>query len=296
MIMYYRKFFSGVIEDMKVLTGSTITAYGGIGGASGYRSTIMTPVLCRAVVDVLKEIGFAEACCGLESGSPVTYGEIFPYGADKQGIQVFFGYTGASSYTHTYIRVAVIPDSDTSKAGNSADVYGGQMGCQITSSSTGINVPYRFYVTVKGDPVSFLSVAVGTYAAPESEIIIFGFGRGEDCLGNPAVCYSPFAQNSLYFLDLDKKVYINQTSPITAVSASSISYSANDLVVAGCPPDTVALIPWRYEQLLGVTLDNCYCVPKSLTTATTDQAFLIGGEEYWLLRFGRILAKCPTKL
>ncbi len=296
--MYYRKYFSGTIDNLAVLTGNTVTSSTtGAGGMTTlyYRSLKTTPVLCRAIVEVLQEIGLTEAACRLEPGDPATYGEIFPYGADMQGMQVYFGYQSGSN-CHYSARVTLCPDSNVNAAKNAADSWGVSLNIQIASATSGSNVPYRFYVTVKGDPVSFLQVAVSAYSAPEKEIGLFGFGKGKDCFGNDVVCYTGLSSNPLYFFDARKKTYVNQLTPAAAAANSLVSNTAAEIVVKGCPEDAVALIPWIDVPLAGVTLDNCYCVPTSLTTATAEQAFLIGGEEYWLLRNGRILARCPTKL
>lgn len=297
--MYYRKYFSGTIDTLAVTAGTGITAAAGGGGTTSlyYRSLKTTPVLCSAIVDVLKEIGLEDAACGLDPGVPAGYGEIFPYGADKQGIQVFYANNTNNTTVHGNVRVALCPDTDLNTLKVAANSYGGTVVCNITNSLSGNNVPYRFYITVKGDPKSFLQLFVGNYSAPENEAGLFGFGRGKDCYDNDIVCYAPLSQNSgLYFFDLNQKTYINQQTPVSTAANSFIGGTVNDFIVKGGAEDTIALIPWINIPLLGVTLDNCYCVPTSLTTATTDQAFLIDGQEYWLLRYGRVLAKCPTKL
>lgn len=297
--MYYRKFFSGTIDTMAVGVGTGNTALTGGGGATTlyYRSLKTTPVLCNAIVDILKEIGLPDAACSLDPGVPAEYGEIFPYGRDRQGIQVFFANSANTTTIHSNARIVLCPDTDLNTLKVAANSYGGTVVCNITSSLSGNNVPYRFYITVKGDPNSFLQLFIGNYSTPGSETGIFGFGRGKDCYDNNIVCYAPLAQSSgLYFFDLDKKTYINQQTPVSVAANSFIGGTVNDFIVKEGAVDTIALIPWINIPMLGVTLDNCYCVPASLTTATADQAFLIDGEEYWLLRNGRILAKCLTKL
>lgn len=296
--MHFRKFFSGTIDSLPtaVGTGTTNGAAGGGGLGTGYRSLKTTPILCSAIVEVLRMIGLDQAECSLDPDNPATYGEIFPYGSEKQGIQFFFGYKYVNS-AHSYINVGLYPDSSISAANVAANSAGVQSQLQITSATSGTDVAYRFYVTVKGDPKSFVKVMVGSYSSPESETDIFGFAKGKDCFGNTVVCYAPFGgAYAMYFFDLDKKTYVNQATPVTAADSSSQAANSVAQKVKGCPPEKIALIPWIETFLLGVTLDNCYCVPTALTAATTDQAFLIGGEEYWLMRNGKLLAKCPTRL
>lgn len=296
--MYFRKYFSGTVDSLPTTVGAGVTNSAAGGGTLGvgYRSVKITPILSSAIVEVLRMIGLGQAECSLDQANPATYGEIFPYGSEKQGIQVFFGYkyvTGA----HNYINVGLYPDSSISAANVAANSVGFQSQLQITSATSGTDVAYRFYVTVKGDPASFVKVMVGNYSSPESEIEVFGFAKGKDCFGNTVVCYAPFGGSyAMYFFDLDKKTYINQATPVSAAESSSQASNSAIQKVKGCPPEKIALIPWIETLLLGVTLDNCYCVPTVLTTATTDQAFLIGGEEYWLMRNGKLLAKCPTRL
>lgn len=298
--MYYRKYFSGIIDSLVTTTGTGVTVATGGGGGTAlyYRSLKVTPVLCNAIVDVLQEIGLEDAACSLDPNSPEIYGEIFPYGPDKQGIHVYFGYNSANNTSsHGTMRIALCPDADVTALRRTADSFGYQSNNSITSVLSGNNVPYRFYVIVKGDPKSFLQVFVGNYNNPENEMGIFGFGRGKDCFGNDVVCYAPFIGNySGYFFDLVKKTFVNKLNPINTINNSMVSGSTTEVILKGCALDTIALIPWIDIPLQGVTLENCYCVPTSLTTATTDQAFIIEGQEYWLLRYGRILAKCPTKL
>ena len=297
-IMYYRKYFSGTIDSMAwAAAGATSSAGAGNTATLYFRSLKTTPVLCTAIVDVLKEIGLNQAACSLDQASPVTYGEIFPYGTDKQGIQVFFGHNTVNQASlHISLRICLYPDSDVSAAKTTGNSYGSSMTNTITAGTTGTNIEYRFYVTIKGDPESFVMVFVGTYADPDAENLIFGFGKGRDCFGNETVCYAPLAYNNgLYFFDAVRKTYINKKEPVRIISNSQIGY-LEAAVVKGCPDDTIALIPWMESSLLGVTLDNCYHVPVSLTTETVDKSFLIEGMEYWLFRYGRLLAKCPTKM
>lgn len=294
--MYYRKYFSGTC-NLNGALGEAYTPLVGGGGSTQlyYRSLVTTPILCNAIVDVLREIGLTEAECCLDPTKPDTYGEIFPYGVDTQGIHVFFGNANTSNI-HIMCHLAIGPDADIN-AMRSAASYGYASTYYIVKTATGTDVPYRFYVTVKGDPTSFLQVSITLYNDLDTEINLISFGKGKDCFGNDVVCYAIGNQTfHLYFLTLNGKTYVNQVTPVSSITDSSVNKDQNETIVKGCPADTIALIPWCYEPLLGVTLDNCYCVPTSLTTANTDQAFLIDGEEYWLLRNGKILARCPTKL
>lgn len=294
--MYYRKYFSGTCNLAGTVNEIATPLVGG-GGATQlcYRSLVTTPILCNAIVDVLREIGLKSAECCLDPTKPDIYGEIFPYGMGTQGIHVFFGNTTNNSL-HTLCRVALGPDSDINVMRSTASFYYA-LNLQITQNITGSDVPYRFYIVVKGDPTSFLQILISIYNGLDSETELISFGKGKDCFGNDVVCYATFGQTfNLYFLTLHGKTYVNQVTPVSNIVDSSVDKNQNLTIIKGCPADTIALIPWCYEPLLGVTLDNCYCVPTSLTTASQNQAFLIDGEEYWLLRNGRILARCPTKL
>ncbi len=296
--MYYRKYFSGVVDTLAVTTGVTITSkpVGAGAGKTQYRSLKTTPILCNAIICVLQEIGLPTATCRLDAADPDTYGEIFPYGDNTQGIHIFFGNT-ASSTCHNTVMVMLCPDSSIKAATSSTDSGNTYINCQITSASTGTDVPYQFYITVKGDPNSLLEVMLSSYAAPDTEIELFSFGKGTDCFGTDVVCYSVINGTTLYFFDMRGKTYINRETPITNIAQSAHVHAYTDTIVKGCPPDTVALIPWIYEPLVGVTINNCYCVPTSLVGTNNDErAFLINGEEYWLFKLGRILARCSTKL
>jgi hypothetical protein len=296
--MYYRKYFSGVVATLISTLNETYTPTVGAGGSTQrqYRSMVTTPILCNAIMEVFQEIGLTDAACHLDPAEPDTYGEIFPYGTGTQGVHVYFG-SATMSNLHSMCRVGIGPDADINTMGSASSSIGLNVNFNMLQTTTGTDVPYQFYVTVKGDPVSFLRVFVSSYNTLDTETELFSFGKGKDCFGNNIVCYSPQSvTTNLLFFDLDERTYVNQIAPTYNVSDSAVSHSQNETIVKGCPTDTIALIPWSYNPLLGVSLDNCYCVPMSLTTATSDQAFLINGEEYWLLKNGRILARCSTKL
>lgn len=296
--MYYRKYFSGVVDTLMSTLNETYTPAVGMGGSTQlhYRSMVTTPILCNAIVEVLREIGLTEAVCSLNPSEPDTYGEIFPYGPGTQGFHVFSGNANLNNL-HNMFKVTIGPDSDINALRSQTASSGLSVSFNMLKSTTGTDVPYQFYVIVKGDPTSFLQVLVSSYNTLDTETELIRFGKGKDCFGNSIVGYSQCGPGvNLFFFNLERKTYVNQITPVSVISDSAVVSGRAETSIKGCPADTVALIPWSYKPLLGVTLDNCYCVPTSLTTANADQAFLINGEEYWLLWNGGILARCTTKL
>lgn len=252
--MYYRKYFEGMIDAAGNFRQVTIN--GTTAKVSNYAK--QTDIINEAVKETLLAAGIA---CEYDSETCTLRINGFPLQIISVNQQAYF-----NIYR-----------------------YGAASAFELNNSSSfarfsGVN--YKFYVTIKGDPQSILSVSIGTYATPNMETLGFRLAGIVDQRNQlRLVGLKSIGTTSNYWLhkedgtpygDIESPRFDNSLAVDNVLSQSGSLYPLVDCI----------------DQTGFLKMPNCY---RGQYNLGANSFYRIGGDVYF---YGNdsILAKCITEI
>lgn len=247
--MYYRKYFAGTVENANL---TRITAdISGVGNRT--ESCVIDDVICRAIKETLEDVGVS---C--------------EYASENSVLQI----EGLS--------VQILRYSN----GLYCSANGVVIGSMTTNSPFSGNA-YRFYVTLKGDIDSVLTIAIGYYGTPAADAYGFAIGKGIDLKDGSqvrmitSIGYAVSSNGTSFFIIKDNKIFSDHKSTVNfgfvMPNIPTLSGNGTEITLVEC-----------VAQAGRFKLDNCYFGNAALGNG---EFYNIGGEIYYKLS-SFILVKC----
>ncbi len=268
--MYYRKYFSGDIDDTTITT--SVKFGNDISNTTVYVNQSI--IIGNAIADTLKDIGV-----------DAQYNEeTFILHFNKKydhGVYIFF--TAQNSYTMALYSNEI---GLTNKSNSSASYplfsipYGSQSGS------------YKFYITLKGEPKTMMLSEIGYYANPSKGSYFFIWGYCNDIrynkklfLWNASAALGSARSGKYYVRNIDSTLVEGYTGTTAQVNFRIIRLNSNDA-------NTLPLINlFSYDGFF--ILENCFFGTSQISS--TDTFYLIDEEEYYILDDYTII-KCKTEM
>lgn len=180
--MYYRKYFAGTVENANLTR--TTADISGVGNRT--ESYVMDDVICRAIKETLEDV---EISCEYTSENSVL---------QIEGVSVQILRYSNGLYCSANGVVIGNMSSYTPFNGNN----------------------YKFYVTLKGNIDSVLTIAIGYYSLPATDLNGFAIGKGKDLKDGSQIHVITLissainASNSSFYIIKDNKIFSDYKSVV----------------------------------------------------------------------------------
>lgn len=202
--MYYRKYFSGSVENAN-LTRNTVDISNNSNKTDYY---VVSDVVCRAIKETLEDVGIT-----------CTY-------SSENSMLVIDGLTVQILRYSNYLYY---------------NANGVNIGTQNTNPFSGNS--YKFYIILKGDIDSILNISIGHFTGPATEINGFSIGKGKDLKDGGQIravstISSSTGSNSNFYVIKNDKIFPDYKSLITfggnITNLSSLNGNGNDVTLIEC--------------------------------------------------------------